>query len=260
MAISTTEDYKQSFNTEGYLSTWYSKVDLIHHQLVFEGLHELFLSGECGGKILEIGSGPVIAWQISAAPYASEIVLAELVESNRDAVRHWLDKDSRAYNWTPFFRHVVQTLEGKCEVEAADREEQLRQAVKAVIPCDASKDPLVPPEYEGPYDVVVEIAVSDAVCKNEDDYMEFWARLATVLKPGGILASKTYLVENYSTPTHTYAVGEESFVALNVSETFLRSCLKKAGFINIKLKESQTFDSADHLTSRCVFLTAIKLQ
>ena len=243
-------------------------MDAVHHQPSLGFLHELISSGECGGKILEIGCGPVLAWQISAAPHASEIVFAELVESNRDAIHLWLDKDPRAHDWTPFFRHVVQTLEGKGEEEIAKREEQLRRTVKAVIPCDATEDPPVPLGFEGPYDVVMESAMSTIVSKNEDDFLAFWARLATILKPGGTLISRCYLVENHPALNHTYLVGGAKFVALNVSEEILRSCLEKVGFSNIKLEKSPMIEpaTASHIWEdmqqgvvyRCVFLTANK--
>ena len=87
--------------------------------------------------------------------------MADLVESCRDTVQLWLDKSPNAHDWTPFFRYVVQTLEGKGEEEIVRREEQLRKAVKAVIYCDLLEDPPVPPGYEGPnYDVVLERVVS----------------------------------------------------------------------------------------------------
>ena len=74
--------------------------------------------------------------------------MADLAECNRDAVRLWLDKKPAAHNWAPFVRYVVQTLEGKGEEEVAKREEQLGRVITSTIPCDATKDPPVPPGYE----------------------------------------------------------------------------------------------------------------
>ena len=269
MEVSGAEEYNQRFDPGQYLTLRYSEVDANHHQHVFEGLHELFSSGKfTGGKILELGCGPVMAWQISAAPHASEIVLAELVESSRDAVRLWLDKDPRAHDWTPFFRHVVQTLEGKGEEEVAKREEQLRRTVKAVIPCNATKDPPVPPGYEGPYDVVMAMAVLETCTDNEASLTAAWVRLAKLLKPGGILVSKTYLVEGLPAPTHTYLAGaKETFVAMNISEEMLRQCLKAAGLSDVKLRKSPTDHSSNHTCIQggatfagSVFFTAVKVK
>ena len=41
--------------------------------------------------------------------------MAEFAEVNRKAVQQWVDKDPRAFDWSPHFDHVVQKLEGKGE-------------------------------------------------------------------------------------------------------------------------------------------------
>ena len=243
--ISTNEDYKQRFSTNVYLSEYYSDIDAVHHQHTLEGLHELFSSGQFGGKILEIGCGPVIAWQISAAPHASEIVLAALGESNRDAIHLWLNKDARAHDWTPFFRYIVQTLEGKGEEEIPKREEQLRQVVKAVIPSDITKDPPVSLTNEGPYDIIMDMAAVCTIAKNEADYVAIWIRLAKLLMPGGVIISKTYIVEDLPVSTYSYPVGKEEFFQIVTTEEMLRKSLKTAGFSIVKVKRSTSFDSTD---------------
>ena len=100
-----------------------------------------------GLKILDFGAGPIIANVISASLYASEIVLSDYLESNRKVLQMWLDRDPKAPNWSPFFQYVVQELEGRSMVEAAKREEELRQVIEAVIPCDIHNDPPVEQAY-----------------------------------------------------------------------------------------------------------------
>ena len=79
MEVSTPEDYHDHFDPASYLHTHFREVKALHQ---FEGLHEFYSSGTNAGKpklkILEIGCGPVIAYQISAAPHASEIVMADI--------------------------------------------------------------------------------------------------------------------------------------------------------------------------------------
>ena len=84
-------------------------------------------------KILDIGTGPVIARAISAAPYASEIVLSEYVEASREALLQWLKNDPKAHDWTPIFKHIVVDLEAKSEEEVPIRAELLRKVIKAVV-------------------------------------------------------------------------------------------------------------------------------
>jgi hypothetical protein len=78
-------------------------------------------------NVLDYGCGPVIAHVISAAGIEStEIVLAEFTDGCREAVQLWLDKDSSAWDWTPYIKYVVQTLEGnEDEYEVTQREESL---------------------------------------------------------------------------------------------------------------------------------------
>ena len=104
-------------------------------------------------KVLDYGCGPSLPFSISAATKASEIVLAEYSEPNRQFLKRWLEKDPLAYNWMPYFEHVVQTLEGGSKEEAVRREDNLRKKVKNVIDCDISKDQFIADGYEGMYDL-----------------------------------------------------------------------------------------------------------
>ena len=134
---------------------YYKEVDVWHRHLlsVLHKFYKSYGSPPFGLKILEFGAGPVISYEISAVLYASEIVLLEYTERNREVLQMWLDRDPKAPNWKPFFEYVVQELEGKRKEEATMRREELRRIVKAVIPCDISKDPPIDPTYCGPYDV-----------------------------------------------------------------------------------------------------------
>ena len=80
-------------------------------------LYQSYASTEVKFKILDIGSGPTIAYTISAASHAAEIVLSEYTEPNRAPLLRWLNKDPATFDWTHIFRHVVVDLEGKTEEE-----------------------------------------------------------------------------------------------------------------------------------------------
>ncbi len=240
--VSTEEDYQKEFALEDYLAHKYQKVDKYYHETILKCFHEFYNrpGGANGLKILEVGSGPVIAYQISAAPFASEIVLADLLDCNRDAVQLWVDKSPNAHDWTPFVRHVVQTLEGKGEEEMARREEQLRKVVKAVSDCNVLNESMLPPGYEGPYDIIVESSVLDAVSKSKEEYVATMARMSKYLKQGGWFLSKTPMVEGLSDPLH-YGTGYSKgkpFVLLSVTEEFIHSAWKEAGFTNIEVIRS----------------------
>ncbi len=48
---------------------------------------------------------------MSASKWYDEIVLSEYVESARDEVHRWMERDPNAFNWQQYFEHVAQ-LEG----------------------------------------------------------------------------------------------------------------------------------------------------
>ena len=83
-------------------------------------------------RVLEFGGGPIIADLIPAAPYAEEIIFAEYSEKNREEVVKWLQKSPESHDWLPYFKFVVQTLEGKnSDEEVAIRESELRKKILA---------------------------------------------------------------------------------------------------------------------------------
>ena len=180
--------------------------------------------------MLEFGAGPVIAYVISASLYASEIVLSEYLETNRKVLQMWLDRDPNAPNWSPFFEYVVQELEGKSKEEAAKREEELRQVVKAVIPCDIHKDPPVEPAYCGPYDVVFAGYCLESACNSLEELSGAVSKLAKLLKPEGKLVIITV---DGPGDTFFYMVGEKKFTNLSISEETLTTILQQNGFHDI---------------------------
>ena len=63
--------------------------------------HEAFQTIPHGVTVLDYGAGPVIMSTISAATKASEIVLSDYTDSNRIALRQWLDGERAAFDWSP---------------------------------------------------------------------------------------------------------------------------------------------------------------
>ena len=227
-------DYEM-FDPWPYLDNLYGEVDAFHRHS-FKRIHDFYKS--CGSpstglKVLEFGAGPVIAYVISASLYASEIVLSEYMETNRKVLQMWLDRDPNTPNWSPFFEHVVQELEGKSKEEAARREEELRKVVKAVIPCDIHKDPPVEPAYCGPYDVIFTGYCLESACNSLEELSEAISKLAKLLKPGGKLVIIT--MEGPG-DTFFYVVGDKKFFTLSIWQEALKTILKQNGFCDITIK------------------------
>ena len=232
------KDYDK-FNPKDFLQINYSADNLTPLRLFgLQQLHEFYTSyttTEAKLKILDIGSGPTIAYAISAAPYTAEIVLSEYTEANRAAILQWLNNDPDAFDWTPVIKHVVTDLEGKSEEEVPVRAELLRKVIKAVVPCDVTRDPPIPPQYVDEYDIVTEFMCLVSGCALREDYVAALVRLHALLKPGGKIV--LYTPERKKTPIQgSYPVGPYEFFDLGITRDFILKSLEQASFCDVKVE------------------------
>ena len=256
------EDYHDKFNPQDYLREFYKVTD---HLFGLKDLHEFYQSYPSTAKlkILDIGSGPIIANTISAAPYAAEIVLSEYTEANRSALLQWLNNDPNAFDWTHVFKHVVVDLEGNTEEEIPIRAELVRKVIKAVVPCDVNRDPPIPPQYDNQYDIVTDIFCLVSACATTEDYTAALVRLHALLKSGGKIVLYTPEVENTLTPV-SYPVGPYKFFDLPLMKDFILKSLEQAGFCEIKriAKTRKELGLSDDIAPDFVafsFITASKM-
>ena len=224
--------YHDKFNPKEYLQQYSNKPVRLFG---LKQVHEFYQSYASTSKlkILDIGSGPTIAYTISAAPFAAEIVLSEYTEANRAALSQWLNNDPEAYDWTHTFKHVVVDLEGKSEEEVPVRAELVRKVIKAVVPCDATRDPPVPPQYVDQYDIITDFLCLACACATTEDYVAALVRLHALLKPGGKIVLYTPERKEASTPA-SYPVGSQRFFDLQLSRDAIANSLKQAGFCDVK--------------------------
>ena len=241
LAVAMTDvNFRESndfFDTENYLKTRFSDLT-VRDRVLFplECFHDAFQSLSTSGlKILDYGTGPAIMSVISASRNASEIVLSDYAESNREALRKWLRKDSTAFDWSPYFDHVVQKLEGKGEKEAREREERLREVVKDVAYCNINEDPPIRTACQEPYDVVIDCVCLTSSCFTREDFVRGIVKMAALLKPGGTLFS--YSSERkMDSVTGIYYTGTKAQPVLNTSGEYVVGVLKQHGFSDITLK------------------------
>ena len=201
-------------------------------------VHELFSSKNMNSndtdlKVLDYGSGPVVAFIISAASKenVSEIVLAEYTTKNREALHQWLYKDSLAFDWLPYIKYVVQHLENKPESEVLVREERLRNLVK-VASCNIKSKQPIEKGFEGPYDVVTTSLAIGSACDSEIDYITSIQKLSTLVKTGGVLYMFSKVAQK-SQPMY-YELDGEKFYYYAISTDILIRGLEENGFENIQ--------------------------
>ena len=237
------EEYSDKFDPQVYLQMYYTDNSDPFRLFLIKQLHDFYQSYDSTAsklKILDIGTGPVIAYTISAAPYASEIVLSEYTEANRDTLLKWLKNDPKVHNWTPFFRYIVVDLEGESEEKVPVRAELVRKVIKAVVPCDVNSDPPIPAQYVDQYDIITSFLVLGSACATQEDYVAALVRLHALLKPGGAIV--LYASEMNETPTQprlsydSYRVGSHNFFYLQLPRGSISTLLEQAGFCDVKIR------------------------
>ena len=244
------KDYLDKFDPRSFLKRY----DVVRdgqagHML--RCFHEAFQRVQDNVKVLDYGAGPSLLPSIAAASKASEIVLAEYVESNHKLLREWLDGDPAAYDWTPHFNYVVRDLEGKGGEEVALRQEKVRNIVKAVVHCDFTQDPIIESSYNVSYDVVASSLALISASETYEQFVEFMCCLGKLVKTGGSLL--LYTMEG----VRQYTVGNYIFECFQVTPKEVESAMNIAGFGD--LHKSETFTAQSEPIFHFYFIRGVKI-
>ncbi|XP_002737541.1 nicotinamide N-methyltransferase-like [Saccoglossus kowalevskii] len=251
-------DYDTHFNPEKYIQVVMS---LIEYNRRFHVLLQKSLdTGKfCGDRMIDIGSGPNIHQLIPLCMRYKEIVCAEYTESCRRVLQNWKEKKRGSLDWTPCFKYVC-GLEGNngmlfSDETSEERENNLRKAIKEIIPCDVTKANPLEPRSDYPFDAMFTSLCLECASPDSRSYRQAVVNMASLLKPGGRLILWSFLNGT------SYTIGETEFPILKVSEGFVKSALKEAGFIDIET--TQVFYREDSDTTALniggfLYLTATK--
>ena len=139
--------------------------------------------------LLELGSGPYIHTLISAAPYVGQIYHTDYLEECRQEVLMWKKKDPNAYNWTPYFKYIVNKLEGISDSDAVvQREELLRGKLKDSLFLDMKSASMLP-GYPGKpeFDIIYTGFCIESIAASLQDYKDIMERVYNMLNPNGFL-------------------------------------------------------------------------
>ena len=121
-------------------------------------------------------------------------------------------------------------------MEVLKREESLRKAIKAVVPCDITSDPPIAKDFEGPYDVVMSMLCIENGCLTQEEYKTAIKRISTLVKRGGNLLLYSS-VRNRGASDQTpgyYYVGKIRYIQVALPLQFVQTTLKDNGFEIIK--------------------------
>lgn len=248
--MSCSLDYSH-FDARSYLITRYSNLDEEWIQILLQCFHVSYQKyhtpwdPNCT-RLLEFGGGPSILPLISAAPFVSEIVFSDYAESSRTQVQLWRDNDPKAYNWSPYFKHVAR-LEGSTDISrAADvREGILRSKIRYVIPCDINaEEPLLQggeaSAAQEPFNIISVSGCIEAAVNSASEYQRALGKLRGLLVAGGLLLGAAFLGST------GYEVEGTVYHGFPLSEDLVITSLRRAGFT---VQEHRHVEFANILTT-----------
>ena len=215
-----------------YIQEYYGKLTCWHRNPL-KTLHDFYTSHFQKGanlKVLNYGSGPIVAFEASAASYAQEIVLAEYIEKNRMVAKLWLDKDPSKPDFGALYRYVVEELEGRGPSEVEERQESVRR-LTTVCSCDIFQDPPIQKGYEGPYDVIYTASTLEGACSNIEEYGEAVSKLCDHVKPGGWLVMSVCMGTDQEEGIYNINyVGSQRYDEVKVRPADIYDILQGCGF------------------------------
>ena len=268
MDASTGEKLETSFNPIAYLIDRYSNPEsdtaTSFGNFLLNCFHKFFMnyspSPTTQDKVtlLDYGCGPVVCNIISASNHVSEITMAEYTPQSRILLEQWMKEGAmEKFDWTPHFKYIVQTLEGKTENEAKEREKELHQKLKNIISCNIKQDPHITSEYLGPYNILICALVLNITSTSVVDYEAQMKKLSSLVKRGGhfLFAASTLVDDSldYRYDRYQFPGSDVSFTGITLSMRTLVRIMEKSGLTIIS--SSNHFYDTDRVWT---FIAAIK--
>ena len=147
--------------------------------------------------LLDVGGGPCIYPHISAVPYVAEIYHTDYLQSMCDEVLLWKTKDPTAFNWSPYFKHIVQDLEGLTSPDAVTRREDKLRSILNVGVCDIKADVVVP-SLNKPVDILSTSFCLEGCYKSREEYVLMLKKLYDIMAPKGFFICQKALGYTWS--------------------------------------------------------------
>ncbi|XP_029848357.2 nicotinamide N-methyltransferase-like [Ixodes scapularis] len=200
-----------------------------------EELHHIFNSDLIqGSTLVDIGSGPTVNFVLSATKKFRDIVVSDLVESNRLEVDKWLKKSADSVDWS-FRAEQVAELEGHRDTKKGALEimERARRAISKVIPCDVLEPGVLPKEHKKPFDVVLSCNCLEAATADPESFGRVLANMGSLVKPGG------FLVMVGTGGITWYEVGNKPLPMMVLTEEIIRKAVTDAGFEIVRFRTGE---------------------
>jgi hypothetical protein len=136
---------------------------------------------------LEFGGGPVLYSVATQVPYAREIHFCDFLPANLAEVRCWLNNEPDAFDWTPYFKQVLEE-EGMPanSTTIGLRAAAIRCKVNRLSMCDALVEAPLGREVAR-YDLVVANYCTDVAAATAPEWMRIMRNIGVLVESGGWL-------------------------------------------------------------------------
>ncbi|KAI9561751.1 hypothetical protein GHT06_012712 [Daphnia sinensis] len=223
--------YQEKFQPDYYISRYYSGLDA-GNEFCLRNLHQFFKQAEpnknaegTAKKVLEVGSGPVPIYVISASQWTNWIVCSDFLEQNRQKLNEWLSAGGKAdETWLSYARYVAQL-----EFENADQEsaflvlERARRSIRSILPCDVlQSDPLLG-KADTLFDVIISVFCLECAASSAGEYRNTIANVVRLLRPSGHLIMMGGLEGEY------YFICDRKIPRIKLTRDMIDSALEAAG-------------------------------
>ncbi|XP_012825243.1 nicotinamide N-methyltransferase [Xenopus tropicalis] len=197
-----------------------SKKELLEEPQRF--LYKLFSSGSVKGETLIIISiSSNMSENFVAADFFKNIILLESSDSSIKAIESWIRNEPGAVEQSHAAEFAC-SLKGQ-STGHKKQEEKVRKAIKQVVKWDITKENPLGAVVLPQADCIVIVYHLEAICKDNDMYINLLKKLLSHLKIGGHLVMIAGINMSY------YMVGQYKFGALAHNEEFMQKAVTEAG-------------------------------
>ena len=171
---------------------------------------------------LEFGCGPTLHRAIAAAPYVSEIHMADYLEENLETVKNWLESKNEFHNWNHYTKYILEKegIQQPSLDQIHERESLTRKKITKLFQADASfKDPLGI-KYREFYPFVISGFCADSATDDKKIWNTYMRNIASLVLPNGSFFTAALMNASH------YKTGNKYFPSANINRIDLLKVLE----------------------------------
>ena len=212
------------WNSRSYLKTYYSKpmqdtfavIDFLDDSLK-EAPQKKF------DNAIDFGAGPTLFSALTLEPYIKNLDIAEYLPQNIKEIRHWIDKNPEAFDWTYWARYILRKqkkLSGESNIEK--RFENLRSKMRNILVGDATTNWPTNGDESKRYDLVVSLFCAESITDSREEWKRNLHNILKLSAPHGMVLISA--LRNCS----AYKVGKSDFPATPINEFDLEVAIRES--------------------------------